>query len=153
MEDLASAIQASDLARALRQSRWTYPAINAAHILGVALLVGAVVPMDLRLIGVWRSDVRLQTVLRLLRPLAVAGAALALVTGALLFVVQASEYAATRLFYAKMALVAIGLGHALANPRICRRAVALPVGDGARLRPDARLHLSEPTGYMWSMRP
>ena len=118
MEDLASAIQASDLARALRQSRWTYPLINAAHILGVALLVGAVVPMDLRLIGVWRSDVRLQTVLRLLRPLAVAGAALALVTGALLFVVQASEYAATRLFYAKMALVAIGLGHALANPRI-----------------------------------
>ena len=50
-------MQASDLAVWLKASRWTYPAVNAGHLLGIALLVGAVVPMDLRLIGIWRGEV------------------------------------------------------------------------------------------------
>jgi hypothetical protein len=114
VEELARAIEASGLAWHLKQARWTYPAVNAAHLFGVALLVGAVVPMDLRLIGLWRADVRLDTVLRLLRPVAAAGAALAVPTGLLLFTVQATDYVALRLFFVKLALVALGLGHALA---------------------------------------
>ena len=113
MEELAAAIQASELATLLRRSRWTYPAINTAHVLGIALLVGAVVPMDLRLIGLWRADIRLDTVLRLLRPMAAFGAVLAILTGALLFAVQASDYARLPLFALKLALIAIGLAHAL----------------------------------------
>jgi hypothetical protein len=113
VEDLAAAIEASGVASFLRRSRWTYPGVNAAHVLGVALLVGAVVPMDLRLIGLWRADMPLRQVLRLLRPVAATGAALALATGTLLFTVQARDYLAQPLFFAKMALVALGLGHAL----------------------------------------
>ena len=67
MLELAAAIEASGLAGFLRASRWTYPAVNALHLLGVALLVGAVAPMDLRLAGLWRRDVPVATVLRLLR--------------------------------------------------------------------------------------
>jgi hypothetical protein len=114
VEDLAAALEATRLATALRLSRWTYPAVNTAHLLGVALLVGAVVPMDLRLAGFWRTDVGLEATLRLLRPVAAAGAALALATGVMLFAVQATEYVAQPLFWAKMALVAAGLAHALA---------------------------------------
>ena len=115
MQDLAAAIEASGLVAFLKQSRWTYPAVNAAHVLGIALLVGAVVPMDLRLIGVWRGDVPLRSVLRLLRPVAAAGAGLAVLTGGLLFAVQASDYAVLRLFWLKIGLVGLGLAHALAN--------------------------------------
>jgi hypothetical protein len=118
LEGLAAGIEASDLASFLRRSRWTYPAVNAAHLLAVALLVGAVVPMDLRLVGLWRADIRLASALRLLRPVAACGAGLAVVTGALLFTVQARDYAAMPLFYAKMALVALGLTHALLHGRI-----------------------------------
>jgi hypothetical protein len=114
LDELAAAIHPSDLASLLRRSRWTYPAVNTAHLLGIALLVGAVIPMDLRLIGLWRPDVRLDTVLRLLRPMAAFGAGLAIVTGALLFSVQASDYVRLPLFAVKLALVAIGLAHALA---------------------------------------
>ncbi len=114
MEELARAIEASDLATLLRRSRWTYPAVNALHVLGVALLVGAIVPMDLRLIGAWRADMPLASVLRLLRPVAAAGALLAVAAGALLFAVQARDYAGQPLFAVKMALVAAGLVHALA---------------------------------------
>jgi hypothetical protein len=118
VEGLAAAIEASGVATLLRHSRWTYPAVNAAHLFGVALLVGAVVPMDLRLVGLWRPDVRLATTLRLLRPVAAFGAGLAVVTGVLLFAVQATDYAAMPLFYAKIALVLLGLAHALAHGRI-----------------------------------
>jgi hypothetical protein len=99
----------------LRRSRWTYPAVNTAHILGVALLVGAIVPMDLRLIGVWRGDIALRGAVALLRPVAAAGAGLAVVTGALLFIVQATDYVGHTLFFVKIGLVMLGFTHALAN--------------------------------------
>jgi hypothetical protein len=114
LEELARAIEATELATLLRRSRWAYPAVNSLHVLGVALLVGSVVPMDLRLVGAWRPDIGLAAVLRLLRPVAAAGAGLALATGALLFAVQATDYVGQPLFAVKMALVAAGLGHALA---------------------------------------
>ena len=60
MQELAAAIEASGLAGVLRASRWIYPAVNALHVLGVALPA----------------------------------------------------------FWLKMALVALGLVHALANPRV-----------------------------------
>jgi hypothetical protein len=118
VEEIAAAIEASRLATALRLSRWTYPAVNAAHILGIALLVGAVVPMDLRLAGLWRRDVAAADALRLLRPVAACGAALAFATGLLLFSVQATRYVALPLFWLKLALVAAGLLHALAQGRL-----------------------------------
>ena len=132
MQDFAAAVEASAVATFLRQSRWTYPAVNAAHLLGIALLVGSIVPMDLRLIGVWRPDVRLDAVLRLLRPVAAFGAALAVLTGLLLFSVQARDYVTMRLFAVKLALVAIGLAHALAwGDAIGRASPARQRGAGA----------------------
>jgi hypothetical protein len=118
VQELAAAIEASGLAGFLRASRWIYPAVNALHVLGVALLVGSVAPMDLRLVGLWRRELPVATVLRLLRPVAAAGAGLAVTTGALLFAVQARDYVALPAFWLKMALVALGLAHALANPRL-----------------------------------
>jgi hypothetical protein len=114
LADLGAAIEASALAAHLKQARWTYPAVNAAHLLGVALLIGSVVPMDLRLIGLWRGDIRLETALRLLRPVAAFGAGLAIATGVLLFTVQAGDYLRLPLFAFKITLVALGLAHALA---------------------------------------
>ena len=116
MEGLAAALQASDLAAWLKASRWTYPAVNAGHLLGIALLVGSVVPMDLRLIGIWRGEVPIREALALLRPVAAFGAGIAVLTGVLLFAVQATDYVKLPLFFAKMALVAAGLGHALLTP-------------------------------------
>ena len=131
MEGLAAAIEASELAAALRRSRWTYPAVNTAHVLGIALLVGAAVPMDLRLAGIWRADIGLGPVLRLLRPMAATGAGLALVTGALLFSVQATDYAALPLFRLKLALIALALANALiVGPRLAGAPPALRVAAG-----------------------
>jgi len=111
LQDLLAGIEASAIATHLRASRWTYPLVNAAHILGVALLIGAVAPLDLRLMGLWR-DRPLEIFLAVLRPVAAVGAALAMLAGALLFAVKARDYAAMPLFQAKMALIALGLANA-----------------------------------------
>ena len=77
-----AALEGSAAAGLLRGSVWAYPLINAGHILGVALLVGAIVPLDLRLFGMWRS-VPPEPLWRVLRPAAGFGLGLAMVCGSL----------------------------------------------------------------------
>lgn len=113
MEPLLAAIEGSDLALALRFSRWSYAAVNTAHVLGIALLVGAIIPLDLRLLGLWRSVER-DALVRVLVPVAATGLALAVVAGLLLFSVRAVDYAALLILRVKLVLVALGAGSALA---------------------------------------
>ncbi|MEX2643938.1 MAG: hypothetical protein WD270_10815 [Acetobacterales bacterium] len=107
-----SALEASALATALRGSTWTYPLVNAGHVLGIALLFGSVVPLDLRLLGLWRG-VPPEIAARMLVPVAAAGFALAATTGTLLFVSAAGDYAASWLFRLKLAVLAAALGNVL----------------------------------------
>jgi hypothetical protein len=112
MGEFLAALEATALAGALRRSVWAYPLVNTAHILGVALLVGAIVPLDLRLLGAWRS-VPLYAIWRVLTRTASAGLVLASVFGALLFITRATEYAASNLFVSKMVIVGAGAANAL----------------------------------------
>jgi hypothetical protein len=112
MGEFLAALEATALAGALRRSVWAYPLVNTAHILGVALLVGAIVPLDLRLLGAWRS-VPLCAIWRVLTRTAAAGLVLASVFGALLFITRATEYAASNLFVSKMVIVGAGAANAL----------------------------------------
>lgn len=116
MEALLAALEGTALAQGLRFSRWGYAAVNAAHILGIALLVGAIMPLNLRLLGVWRSVPRAALV-RVLVPVAAFGLALAMVAGFLLFSVRAREYAGLGVVQIKLALVAAGTLAALALHR------------------------------------
>ena len=113
MAEVLAALAASDFATALRMSRWLYAGVNTAHVLGIALLVGAILPLDLRLLGLWRGVPR-DALVRVLVPVAAAGLTLALTAGALLFATRAPEYAALAVFRVKLALVALGAGAALA---------------------------------------
>lgn len=116
MEAFLAALEGTALAGALRFSRWGYAAVNAAHVLGIALLVGAILPLDLRLLGAWPS-VRRHALVRVLVPVAATGLALAVAAGVLLFSVRASEYAYVGFLQAKLVLVVIGAGSALAVHR------------------------------------
>jgi len=112
IEQWAAALEATALAAALRNSVWSYPLVNAAHILGVALLVGSIVPLDLRLLGAWPS-VPLAPLWGVLTRTAGAGFLLAIIFGMLLFITRATEYIVSNLFIAKMVVVAIGTTNVL----------------------------------------
>jgi hypothetical protein len=108
MESLFAQLEATALAQYLRDSRWGYAAVNAAHILGIALLVGAILPLNLRLLGFWQK-VPQADLLRVLAPAAATGLGLALIAGVLLFSVRAQEYAAIGFFQAKLVLILLGI--------------------------------------------
>jgi hypothetical protein len=108
----AQALEGLALAEWLRMSRWGYAAVSALHVFGIALLVGGIVPLDLRLLGLWRS-MDLAGLYRVLARVAATGLALAAVSGFLMFSARAAEYAALDLFALKLALIGGGTTHAL----------------------------------------
>jgi hypothetical protein len=120
------ALEATVLAQHLRGSTYTYPLVNALHIIGIALLFGGIAPLDLRLLGAWRF-VPPAPLLKVCRQVAAFGLVLAVSMGFLLFAVRATEYAAKPAFLLKMALLAL----ALANIALAERALAR--GGGLRL--------------------
>lgn len=107
MAELLAALAASDFATALRMSRWLYAGVNTAHVLGIALLVGSILPLDLRFLGLWGGVPR-EALVRVLAPVAATGFILAITAGALLFATRAPEYALLPVFQIKLALVALG---------------------------------------------
>lgn len=127
------------LAAGLRDSVWVYPLVNAAHILGVALVVGAVVPLDLRLLGVWRT-LPVQPLWRVATRTAAWGFGLAASCGVLLFAARATEYVASPYFLAKMALLTVVGVNALLLARLVARH---PLGlQDATQAPSARVRFA-----------
>lgn len=147
LENWLTMLEATDVAAALRNSVWSYPLVNAAHILGVALLIGSIVPLDLRLLGAWGS-VPLAPMWRVLTRTAGAGLILAMVFGALLFITRATEYSASNLFIAKMVVVGLGTANAVTLHMLARaRAADLASVHG---KPPVRLRLAGGTSFaLW----
>ncbi|MCU4181658.1 DUF6644 family protein [Bosea sp. BH3] len=104
----------------LQRSGTAYLFVNAAHILGVGLLVGAILPLDLRLAGLIRGA-PLAALAPFLTRAAAFGLGLALPTGFWLFTVKPLEYAGNAAFLWKLALLAL----ALANIGLQHRGAAL----------------------------
>src|SRR5688572_27929363 len=140
-----AALEATALARSLRDSVWIYPLVNTGHILGVALLVGSIIPLDLRLLSVWKTW-PLAPLWHVLTRTAAAGLALAVLFGALLFSARATEYAASPFFLAKMAIVCAAVLNALALrvafPRLKVKVRLPPEAPSRRVRVAAGFSLA-----------
>lgn len=100
------------VARALIAAPTLYLLVNAAHIMGIGVLYGSILALDLRILGLNRS-VPLHVIAGFLSRMAATGGGLAILTGLCLFSVRPVEYAGNAAFLAKLALVAVGLAHAL----------------------------------------
>lgn len=141
MEAALTALAETAVAEALRVSRWGYAAVSAGHVLGIALLVGAAIALDLRLLGRVRA-VPAAAALRLLLPVMGTGLGLAAVTGVLLFSVRPLDYAGVPALWAKLALIVAGLLNAA---WFHRRAG----GDPDRFGPGARAAAALVSAVCW----
>ena len=90
--------------RLLKSSFYTYPLVNALHIAAIGTLLTSVWLMDLRVLGFFRTLPEIP-LLALLRRVALAAFTGAMLTGAALFSVRATEYAILPVFWAKMTLI------------------------------------------------
>ncbi|HAP25788.1 MAG TPA: DUF2214 domain-containing protein [Achromobacter sp.] len=91
----------------LRRSGVLYLLVNAAHIGAIGLLIGSIVPLDLRLLGILKPT-SLAVLAPMLARTAATGLGLAVLTGVLLFSVRPLEYLENPAFLVKMALLTAG---------------------------------------------
>ena len=122
LETVADAVAGTSFALWAARDPLAYPIANVIHVLGPVLL------MDCKLLGAF-PDLPTDPFVRAVRPFAVAGLVLLLLSGPVLFAADAVALAGSGAFRLKLALVALGLGNALAFAR---------VDAGRPLRPVAR---------------
>jgi hypothetical protein len=102
-------LEGSPLGHAMRNAGvWTYGIVNLAHILGVSSLFGAVLVLDLRLLGCWRS-VPLSAITRPTVPVAATGFILAATSGLCLITTNGSEYVGNPFLLIKFPAILLGL--------------------------------------------
>jgi hypothetical protein len=123
LQTLAAGLQATELSHTLRASVWLYPLVNTGHVVGIALLFGAIAPLDLRLIGCWRR-VPVGHLARTLIPVAIVGLVLAVSTGSLLFATRPLDYIDEPLFAIKMTILCAAVLNALMLRRSPQWAIA-----------------------------
>ena len=114
MHDAFAWLQSSALGVFMQESGpWTYPVVNLIHVLGVAALFGAVLILDLRLLGVWRRA-PLPAITAVAGPVAVAGFLVAATSGICLLAANALDYEKNPVLLVKFAAIGLGLANAIA---------------------------------------
>lgn len=111
---------------------WTYGLINLAHIIGIGSLFGAVLLLDLKLIGLWPS-IPAPSLIRPTVPLAGFGFVLAVVSGIMMLSFNATEYHGNPFFYIKLPVIVLGLVNVVIINRLAawqRAAAGLPSAPG-----------------------
>ena len=89
---------------AIASSPWAYPVLESLHIIGVALLLGNLVLLELRVWG-RGAELPVQPLARLALSISLTGFGLLGLTGLLMFAAAPGEMLANRLFTIKMGLV------------------------------------------------
>jgi hypothetical protein len=100
-----SALEQTPLADVMRHSLWTYPIVEVVHIVGFAMLVGAVVLFDLRLLG-FSGTVSIRALERHLLPWAWTALLLIVPSGVAMLSAHATDFAANPAFRVKLLLIA-----------------------------------------------
>lgn len=93
----------------MRSSPWLFPAIATVHLLGLAVIGGAVLVVDLRLLGLGLNRQPVARLARETEPLMFVGIALMLLTGPWLFMCFATKYYYLTAFWVKLLCFALVL--------------------------------------------
>lgn len=90
----------------VRSTPWAYPALEVVHIVGIALLLGNLVALEMRVFG-RATALPVQGLARLSLSIALTGFGLAAASGSLMFATQPSDLLANPAFQVKMGLLAL----------------------------------------------
>jgi uncharacterized protein DUF6644 len=121
--------EATTIGTAIRTSPWAFAVIESVHLLGLSVIGGAVLLVDLRLLGFGLRDQPVAEVARAASPWLVGSLVVMLLTGISLFLSEATKCYDSQAFWVKM----ISLGSAMLFTFTIRRRVTM--ADGMRGRP------------------
>jgi hypothetical protein len=129
---LLSALHNLPLAAAVRESVWAFPLLEIVHIAAFAAMVGTVLTVEMRTLGLQRA-IPLRELGRLGLKIALVAFAVIVSSGSLLLLSDLEGYLANRAFLVKAGLIALAavnmvvfhLRNSLARPDIIARTQAV----------------------------
>lgn len=101
--------EASALGATVRTSLWLFPMIEAVHLLGLCLLGGSLLVVDLRMLGFAMRGQPIAALARDARPWLVASIVTMLATGLLLFLSEAVKCYYNQAFWLKITTLPVAL--------------------------------------------
>lgn len=105
--DFLVSLESSNFAEWLQFSAFAYPVIEATHVIGIALLFGTLLIVDLRLIGMRLMTLSFSNISHATLKWTWLGFALAVVTGLMMFSERATHYVTNTEFLIKMGLLGL----------------------------------------------
>jgi len=101
--DVFAWLETTAIAGAIRDHAWIYPALETAHYIGLACLVGGIMLIDLRLLGFARS-LPMRSMIGLV-PWVWAGFVINALSGTLIFIYGATGFSSNPAFRIKLVLM------------------------------------------------
>jgi hypothetical protein len=112
-------LENTGIANAIRTIPWLYPTFETGHYIGLSLLVGGILLIDLRVLGMARA-LPLKGMIGLL-PFVWAGLIINVLTGSMLFIYGATNFGTNGAFLLKMGFMVLAGLNALAFDVSVRR--------------------------------
>lgn len=103
---------------------WWFPFLESIHVVASTFVVGSILMVDLRLLGLAAVRYPVRRVVREVIPWTYAAAALSTLTGAGMFASRASHYAANPAFQIKMALLVLAAANMVVFHLVSTRRIA-----------------------------
>ena len=128
MHSLTEWIYGTALSSAIRDNSWVVPVVQSIHIIAIAVVVGAALITELRIVGIIAPDESLEVVAHRYLPWLWRALAVLLGTGMVMIIGEPDRTLSNSTFWIKMALVLIGAGASLG----LRRPLLRPLSPSAR---------------------
>jgi hypothetical protein len=103
--DLISYFENTALADNIRENDLLFPLVESVHVVAICLVVGSILAVDLRLLGFASINRPVSRVTRDILPLTWGAFVVAITSGGLLFISNATKYLGNGFFVAKMFLI------------------------------------------------
>lgn len=117
----------------VNETVWIFAIVETAHLLFLAMLGGAVLGLNLRLLEVALRDVSVRDVERWTRPLLIVGAAGTIITGVAMGITTARTLVPSSAFFIKMVALVGAILISLAISRVVARGEDAPIGTNGAL--------------------
>ena len=105
--DFISYVEDSALANEIRENDYLFPSIESIHVVALCLVVGSILVLDLRLLGFASTDRPVGRLAHTILPVTWGAFSIAVTSGFLMFVSNATKYLANGFFLAKICLLAV----------------------------------------------
>jgi hypothetical protein len=104
---LLQALENSPPALAIAESAWLFPAFESLHVVAIAIVVGSIFRLDLRMVGLNRGPHSVSEIAAEVLPWVWIAFVVAVASGAAMFASAATRYAENWAFLVKMVVLAM----------------------------------------------